>query len=370
MDLEERMELVMKPPTEEVITQEELRNLLETKEHPVAYNGLEPSGLVHLGTGLICGYKMKDFVEAGVRFKVYLATWHAWINNKLEGDMNRIRAAARHLINCWEALGMPVESLEFVWPDVEYDDIAYWEKFVRVAKMLSLSRARRTLEVMGREELEAKTVADLLYTPMQVADIFHFGVDICQLGMDQRKANIVAREVGPSMGLWKPVCVHHHILQGLAQPEKWPLPEDPLERKKAISGVKMSKSKPKTAIFIYDSPKSIREKIRRAFAPPKYVEYNPILDITKYIAFREGDEFTVERSKEHGGSITYPSYEELERDYIAGALHPADLKAAVSEFLVDRLEGVRRYFTSNTEARKVLEELATGVVELDLGQEP
>lgn len=365
MDLEGRLELITRPPTEEVITEEELKVLLETKEHPIAYNGLEPSGLVHLGTGLICGYKMKDFVDAGVRFKVYLATWHAWINDKLGGDMERIRAAARHLIHCWEALGIPVDRLEFVWPDKEYNDIIFWEKFVRVARALSIPRARRTLEVMGREEFEAKTVADLLYTPMQVADIFHFGVDICQLGMDQRKANIVAREIGPSLGFWKPICVHHHILQGLAQPEKWPLPEDPFEKKKAISGVKMSKSKPKTAIFIYDSPRSIREKIRKAFAPPKYVEYNPILDYTKYIVFREKGELTVERSEEHGGNITYSNYEGLERDYIAGTLHPADLKSAVSNFLIDRLKGVRSYFASNPEARKILEELAGGTVELD-----
>jgi len=342
MDLEERMELVMKPPTEEVITQEELRNLLETKEHPVAYNGLEPSGLVHLGTGLICGYKMKDFVEAGVRFKVYLATWHAWINNKLEGDMNRIRAAARHLINCWEALGVPVESLEFVWPDVEYDDIAYWEKFVRVAKMLSLSRARRTLEVMGREELEAKTVADLLYTPMQVADIFHFGVDICQLGMDQRKANIVAREVGPSMGLWKPVCVHHHILQGLAQPEKWPLPEDPLERKKAISGVKMSKSKPEDAILITDSDEEIRKKIKQALCPPRDVLDNPVMLIAKYIIFAEEPKrFVIEREAKYGGTIEVYTYRELEELYVNGKLHPLDLKNAVAEELIKIIKPIR-----------------------------
>ena len=50
MDLERRMELIRRPPTEEIITEQELRQLLETKDHPIAYNGWEPSGMVHLGT--------------------------------------------------------------------------------------------------------------------------------------------------------------------------------------------------------------------------------------------------------------------------------------------------------------------------------
>jgi tyrosyl-tRNA synthetase len=44
MDIESKLELIKQPPTEEIISEEELRELLETKEHPVAYNGWEPSG--------------------------------------------------------------------------------------------------------------------------------------------------------------------------------------------------------------------------------------------------------------------------------------------------------------------------------------
>ena len=44
MDIETKLELIRKPPTEEIITEDALRQLLETKEHPIAYNGFEPSG--------------------------------------------------------------------------------------------------------------------------------------------------------------------------------------------------------------------------------------------------------------------------------------------------------------------------------------
>ena len=66
MDIERKIELICKSPTEEIVTTEDLRHLLETDEHPIAYNGWEPSGLAHLGTGVICAYKMKDFTEAGI----------------------------------------------------------------------------------------------------------------------------------------------------------------------------------------------------------------------------------------------------------------------------------------------------------------
>ena len=247
MDIEKKIELICRPPTEEVLTPEDLRQLLETEPRPIAYNGFEPSGLVHLGTGVICAYKMKDFVEAGIHFKAYLSTWHAWLNNKLGGDLALIRKAADLFRHSWIALGVPADKVEFVYSDELYDDIEFWAKTVKIAKNLTIARTTRTLEIAGRKETEVRYVSDFLYTPMQVADIFHLDVKICQLGMDQRKANVVAREIGEKIGYWKPVCVHHHLLQGLEKPKVWPILEG--QEKEAVASAKMSKSKPETCIF-------------------------------------------------------------------------------------------------------------------------
>ena len=43
MDIETKMQLI-KGVGEEILTEHELRELLETKEHPIAYDGFEPSG--------------------------------------------------------------------------------------------------------------------------------------------------------------------------------------------------------------------------------------------------------------------------------------------------------------------------------------
>ena len=117
MDIEKKIQLINKPPTEETITQEDLKTLLEKEQHPIAYNGFEPSGLVHLGTGVICSYKMKDFIEAGIHYKIYLATWHAYLNNKLGGDLNIIRKAAELFRHSWIALGVPADKVEFIYSD-------------------------------------------------------------------------------------------------------------------------------------------------------------------------------------------------------------------------------------------------------------
>jgi len=353
MDIETKIALISRPPTEEILTPNDLRQLLEVEEHPIAYNGWEPSGLVHLGTGVICAYKMKDFVEAGIRFKAYLSTWHAWINNKLGGNLTLIKKAADHFKHSWIALGVPEDKVEFIYSDQLYNDLGYWAKTISVAKNLTIARARRTLEIAGRKETEANYVADFLYTPMQVADIFQLQVKICQLGMDQRKANVVARELGQKLGFWKPVCVHHHLLQGLEKPAIWPIPEG--KEKEALASAKMSKSQPQTCVFIYDSPEEIRTKIANAFCPEKSIEFNPIIDICKHIIFRETKTLHVERPAKFGGPIEFNNFEELTKTYREGKLHPLDLKRAVAEELIKILAPVRKYFATNREAREGLE---------------
>lgn len=353
MDIETKIALISRPPTEEILTPSDLRQLLEVEEHPIAYNGWEPSGLVHLGTGVICAYKMKDFIEAGIRFKAYLSTWHAWINNKLGGDLALIKKAADLFKHSWIALGVPEDKVEFIHSDQLYDDLSYWEKTVSVARNLTIARTRRTLEIAGRKETEANYVSDFLYTPMQVADIFQLEVKICQLGMDQRKANVVSRELGQKLGFWKPVCVHHRLLQGLEKPALWPIPKG--KEKEALASAKMSKSQPQTCVFIYDSPEEIRTKITHAFCPEKAITFNPIIDICKYIVFREKETFRVERPAKFGGPAEFNSFEELVRNYREGRLHPLDLKRCVAEELIGILAPVRRYFATNKGAGKDLE---------------
>jgi tyrosyl-tRNA synthetase len=171
--------------------------------------------------------------------------------------------------------------------------------------------------------------------------------------LDQRKANMVAREVGEKIGYWKPVCVHHHLLQGLEKPALWPIPEG--QEKEAIASAKMSKSKPQTCIFIYDSPEEIKQKMSRAFCPERTVRFNPVMEICKYIIFREKPVLRIERPAKFGGTVEFQSFHELEACYSEGKLHPMDLKNGVAVELGNILEPVRCYFANNKEAKDCLE---------------
>jgi len=59
--------------------------------------------------------------------------------------------------------------------------------------------------------------------------------------------------------------------------------------------------------------------------------------------------------------VDFYSYEELERAYVEGRLHPADLKEATAESLVRLLEGPRKLFERPDVAQlvKVLESKVT-----------
>jgi len=117
----------------------------------------------------------------------------------------------------------------------------------------------------------------------------------------------------------------------------------------------MSKSKPWTAIFIHDSPDAIRLKLQKAWCPEREVEMNPVLEIAKHLIFHENETVIVERPEKFGGSVTFENYEELEKKYAEGKLHPMDLKSGVAEALVNVLEPVRKYFESDKSAKECME---------------
>ncbi len=357
MDWKERLELIKKPPTEEIITEEELINLLQTQEKIVAYDGFEPSGLMHLGTGLLRAIKLQDFLNAKIDFIIYIADWFAYLNNKLGGNLELIKKAGEYFIEGWKACGVDINKIKIVWASELIKDSEYWEMFLRISKAVTIKRVLRAVTIAGRTQAEVKNPSLLIYPLMQACDIFMLndkkGVDICQLGMDQRKVNMLAREIAEELGRKKPVCIHHHLLLGL-QLGKMQAYDENEKINKQIS-FKMSKSKPETCIFIHDSEEEIKRKIFNAYCPPKQIDENPIVEIVKYIIFRKFDRFTIKREEKYGGKIEFLSYEEFESAYKEGKIHPLDLKNAVAEYLNEILDPIRKHFEKDEKARKLYE---------------
>ncbi len=351
MNIDERAALISQVG-EEILTQEELRELLSKKKKPLAYDGFEPSGRIHIAQGLLRAINVNKMTKAGCQFTMLVADWHAWLNNKLNGDLDKIHTVGEYFVEVWKACGMDLDNVKFVNCSTFVNNPDYWKKVVNVARATTLQRMLRCGQIMGRKEGEMQYTAQVLYPAMQVADIFQLGVDICQLGMDQRKVNTLAREIGPKLGWWKPVAVHHHMLMGLQQPTSAGA-EDKTERTIAL---KMSKSNPDSAVFMTDSTADVERKISNAYCPAKQVEENPILEYCKHIIFEKQPSLAISRPAKFGGELKLNGYQELADTYAAGKLHPQDLKKAVSSSLNELLEPVRKHFSKGKPA-KLLEEV-------------
>ncbi len=354
MDLEHKFELITRG-VEEVITVRELRERLERGERLRAYIGFEPSGLVHIGW-LIWIDKVRDFLEAGIDMIVLEATWHAYINDKLGGDLDLIRASARLVRKVMEGYGIDISRIKFL----DAEDLAsrkdYWEIFIRSSKNVTLARVKRALTIMGRKAGEAEAdFSKLVYPIMQVTDMFYLDIDIALGGTDQRRAHVLQRDIAEKLGWKKVIAIHTPLLVGLMGPGKR---MDTVDQEEILIDAKMSKSKPETAIFVHDSPEDIRRKIRRAYCPPREVELNPVIQINKLLLFRrEGFKLYIDRPAKYGGPLEINSYGELEKLYKEGKIHPLDLKNATAEALIGLLEPIRKKLSEDREASELLQKL-------------
>ncbi|MFB5646168.1 MAG: tyrosine--tRNA ligase [Nitrosopumilaceae archaeon] len=330
MDVTEKVELVEKPPTEEIVTKEELIELFKTNSSPKHYIGIEISGFLHLGSLISTGFKINDFLKAGVNCTVFLADWHTVINDKLGGDWDIINKVSKYYSDAFKLVCPGVNVV--LGSDLYDSRKEYWAEFVKFTKHMSLARTMRTLTIMGRSETEEKIdLAKLLYPPMQAVDIHSLDLDIVHAGMDQRKIHMLVREIFPKMKWKVPVAVHHRLLPGLSQPTTGD---------EKVLG-KMSKSDPKSGILIHDSDDEIQSKIKKAWCEEGNTENNPLLEISRHVIFHKFNEIKVERPEKFGGNVEYSDYSQLESDFGAKKLHPTDLKQTVGNYLVKIIGPIR-----------------------------
>lgn len=352
---------LIKQNTEEILGEERLVELLNTNQTLKHYIGFEISGMLHIGSGLMTAINIKNFLQAGIQTNIFLADWHTWINEKLDGEMETIQEIANNyfkeaIIASMKCVGLKGDESKFIMGTELYSqDLNYWNTVVQVCKILTVSRVKKSSTIMGRQLGDEQKFAKLLYPPMQVADIFALNVDIAHSGLDQRKAHVIAREVAKGLSKEKPIAIHHHLIMGLGTP-----PKD-LELKKENlreiwSSLKMSKSKPDTCIFVHDSPDEIKRKIKKAFCPQNNVEFNPILDWCKHLIFPLQEKLRIDRPEKFGGKVEFITFENLVDAFEQGSLHPMDLKDAVAEAIIDILKPARKHFEEESR-KETLEKL-------------
>ena len=201
------------------MTEADLRNLLVKKPGFVLYDGFEPSGRMHIAQGIFKAMNVNKCTRAGGTFIFWVADWFALMNDKMGGDLEKIKVVGKYLIEVgaeqqsgmagmgipsaprsprgvvrhaqvWKASGMDMKNVVFKWCADEINNHAkeYWLQALDIARSFTLARIKKCCQIMGRLENKL-TSAQILYPIMQCTDIFFLKADICQLGVDQRKVN-------------------------------------------------------------------------------------------------------------------------------------------------------------------------------------
>jgi tyrosyl-tRNA synthetase len=337
----------------ECVNEKELLELFKTKETYLAYDGFEPSGKIHAAQGLFKARIVNNMTKAGFTYILWIADWFAFLNHKYGSNLEAIQTVGKYFIEVWKACGMDMTRVKFLWASEEFSKHGdeYWAQVLDISTKFTVKRIMHCNTIMGRKDSEELSASQILYPCMQAADIKFLGVDVCQLGHDQRKVNMLAREYADKAKVTPPIILSHPMLPGLKKNQE-----------------KMSKSDPSSAIFMEDSVEDVEKKIKGAHCPPgdeieivknedgtetKRFASNPCLDYLKYMVF-DGNTFTFAGSK---GVMNYNNYKNFEEDYRAGLISPQDLKGFLTSALNKLLQPVRDHFIRDPYAAKLLAEV-------------
>ena len=316
------------------------------------YVGFEPSGKAHIGWKVI-SLQLKRMLEAKTNVLIFLADWHAWVNDKFGGNMEAIQVTAKYMEETFLALlgnpevGEGPGQVRFLWASKLMEDGDYWARVLRCSKGVTLARVRKTFTIMGRDESSSDNDLSRFYYPaMQAADIFELDIDVAIGGMDQRKAHMYMRDVADRWGWYKATCLHTPIISGLKSSGA---------RMESFDH-KMSKSDPSGAILLHDDEKKLAKKMRKAFLDPEQHD-SPVYELIEHIILPEFGEVVVTPKPEFGEPSIWNDLESFRNAVADGTLHPFDAKMGVAAGLSRGLAVVSDYFDANPDTLERVNQL-------------
>lgn len=324
MELKERLELITRN-LQEVITEEELVDLLKKEKEISVYWGTMPTGSISVAY-FFPMLKIADFLRAGLKVKILLADLHAFLDGvSWEILEKRIEYYKKAIILILETIGVDIKKLEFVkGSEIELNG-NYFQDVLRLSMVSSIKNCKKSASEVVKMT-DNPRLGNLIYPLMQALDEEYLKVHIQYGGLDQRKIFMFARENLPKIGYKSRVELMNPMIRGLV-------------------GEKMSSSIESTKIDLLDTEKDIKKKIIAA----ECVEGNPdngVMSLLKYLIMvlkeNKKNNLIIERSEKFGGNIEYSDYEEIEEDFKAKKLHPLDLKNATVKELNILLKDFRK----------------------------
>jgi len=308
------------------------------------YVGFEPSGKAHIGWKVLA-LQLRRMLDARTNVMVFLADWHAWVNDKFNGDMDAIQTTARYMEETFRSLldhppeGDGPGELRFVWASQVMESSEYWARVLKCSKGATLAMVRKTFTIMGRDEASSDHDLSKFYYPaMQAADIFEMKIDVAIGGMDQRKAHMFMRDVATKYGWPKATCLHTPIISSLKASGS---------RMESFDH-KMSKSNPSGALLLHDTPEQLRKKMRKAYLDPEDPN-SPVYELAEHIVLPECGEIVVTPDPRFGEPSVWTSLDDFRQAVTDGTLHPLDAKFGVADGLAKGLQNLRLHFENNPE---------------------
>ena len=313
------------------------------------YVGFEPSGKAHIGWKVL-SLQLKRMLEADVNVLIFLADWHAWVNDKFGGNMEDIQKTAVYMEETFRALldypeeGEGPGQLRFYWASQLMDSGDYWARVLRCSKGATLPMVRKTFTIMGRDEASSDHDLSKFYYPaMQAADIFELDIDIAIGGMDQRKAHMFMRDMASKWNWKKATCLHTPILSSLK-----------------ASGVrmdsfdhKMSKSDPNGALLLHDTLEMVQKKMKKAYLDPED-EQSPVYELAEHVVLPEFGHIQVTPNPKFGEPSTWNDLASFKAAVMDGTLHPFDAKMGVAAGVAAGLSSIAEHFEANPEAYETM----------------
>ena len=313
------------------------------------YVGFEPSGKAHIGWKVL-SLQLKRMLEADVNVLIFLADWHAWVNDKFGGNMDDIQKTAVYMEETFRALlDYPEEGdgpgqLRFYWASQLMDSGDYWARVLRCSKGATHPMVRKTFTIMGRDEASSDHDLSKFYYPaMQAADIFELDIDIAIGGMDQRKAHMFMRDMASKWNWKKATCLHTPILSSLK-----------------ASGVrmdsfdhKMSKSDPNGALLLHDTLEMVQKKMKKAYLDPED-EQSPVYELAEHVVLPEFGHIQVTPNPKFGEPSTWNDLASFKAAVMDGTLHPFDAKMGVAAGVAAGLSSIAEHFEANPEAYETM----------------
>ena len=313
------------------------------------YVGFEPSGKAHIGWKVL-SLQLKRMLEADANVLIFLADWHAWVNDKFGGNMEDIQKTAVYMEETFRALlDYPEEGdgpgqLRFYWASQLMDSGDYWARVLRCSKGATLPMVRKTFTIMGRDEASSDHDLSKFYYPaMQAADIFELNIDVAIGGMDQRKAHMFMRDMASKWNWKKATCLHTPILSSLK-----------------ASGVrmdsfdhKMSKSDPNGALLLHDTLEKVEKKIKKAYLDPED-DQSPIYELAEHVVLPEFGHIQVTPNPKFGEPSTWSDLASFKAAVMDGTLHPFDAKMGVAAGVAAGLSSIAEHFEVNPEAYETM----------------